>query len=560
MSEAFQRKKSSLPATSDISLLVYHRPYFKFIYNILTSMLKLTKKHHRLLVWLGIIILFGLIFYLYQRFSQSFAFVDEDDHLVFSYFYNRGYQLYRDLNAMHQPLIYLLSAFWQKIMPMDSLYLLVKRHRELTILLGLSFQSYILWRFGFKLLVFTILFEFTKFFLLGNLFLTESFTIYTTVILFLYIWQSLKGCLPSRLDLVVIGLCSFLTSFLTLPLLPFVGLANAFFFLQSPVKYIKYSLFPLAFATLILFTGFIPLTDYWRVTYINNFKYAIPAISPFSGTVEYLHLVFYPYFVLLSPRWTYLLIIQKSIIVICFISLITIVYQRKLLFKHILFLLVLLTTANTRIIQPGQAYYQGFHLLPWYGVVIVLAVVASYYGFVRSTRSKLAWSAIWTIGLIAILFHPTSITRSQIDKLTESYINYSQFITAGKMIKSLAGSGSRLMLFSDETLVFWTSGLPPATSQLIMSDWEDDVPELVAEKHAVMANNPPEFIYYNQWKSSQSKQKPWFDANITEKYLELVKQPQIQRLFISRLQAGKLTVEQKNYIKTSGYRLLVPVL
>jgi len=104
----------------------------------------------------GFFTIFLLSFFISVKFSQSFHFVDEDDHLVFAHFMNKGYKLYDDLSSNHQPLVYFFSSLGQKIIQPKTLFSLITGGRLLVFAYGFLWSLFLLFQFGPIILVFIL--------------------------------------------------------------------------------------------------------------------------------------------------------------------------------------------------------------------------------------------------------------------------------------------------------------------------------------------------------------------------------------------------------------------
>jgi hypothetical protein len=134
-----------------------------------------------------------LITFFYFQHLFSFRFVDEEDNLILGHFLLQGERLYSDLFSHHQPLAYILSAAIQLFTHPIEIYSLVQIHRLFMIAWSLLWVTVLLFRFRFKVIVPLLIYELSKFYLLGNLFLAESLNVYLVLYLTFFLFEKKTG-------------------------------------------------------------------------------------------------------------------------------------------------------------------------------------------------------------------------------------------------------------------------------------------------------------------------------------------------------------------------------
>lgn len=498
-------------------------------------------KFFALVVFLGI---FFVSLLLTEKFSQSFHFVDEEDHMVFGFFINQGKKLYRDLSSNHQPVVYLFSAGIQKISRPSNLFLLIKRNREGVFLYSFVWSLLLFSMFGPIFLLFSLFFELTKFFIFGNLILAESLVVYPLLFILGQIFRVLfYSYKPKKWESFVFGLANFLIVFNVLPLIPSLIILNLIYLIK--VKEFKRTLVGFFIPTLVLFI-FAPPFDWFRETVFYNLKYAIPAISNIKTGNDYLTLALFPVLSFFKGDSSILrsYIQLFSLILIMGTLFFTVSLRKKEKKKKIIFYLLLLTTIfllNNRVLIPGKMYYQGFHLLPWYGAVIFFGLLTIEF----IIKNNKGWQRfipllILIIGGAWLLLSPDMVYRTKIDKDREHNINYYPYYLTGKAIKSISTLNDKLAVFPHESLLHWQSGLNPTTRQILYYDWEYHVPRLRREMEENFNHNSPEFIYWNTKQVGPASYLPFMEPILENDYY----------------QAIRLGVAQPLYIKKSKIRLI----
>ncbi|MDZ7586220.1 MAG: hypothetical protein U0946_00575, partial [Patescibacteria group bacterium] len=311
--------------------------------------------------WLILGIVMLVSWQISQTRSLSMHFVDEEDHIAFADYINQGYKLHRDIQNNHQPLIYFGSAAIQKLTHPDNIFMLIRRHRQAVFIYGLLWSLLIVWRFKDLGIIFVVLFEFLKYGLFGNLWLMETLAVYPAVYVFgnlLQVW--FEKYKLKMAESIFLGLCAFLIIFTIVPLWPWLALVYLVFLIKTK-KMVLWQGLGLLIGVVILFSGNYSPVDWFRESIYNNWLYAIPALSPYKGPLDWLKMISFPF----------LAFFTKSSLQANFISLFFIGYLWAAFKNHKLLLIYpFLVLANNRVLSPGTAYYQGFHLLPWLGLMI----------------------------------------------------------------------------------------------------------------------------------------------------------------------------------------------
>ncbi|MBU1085756.1 MAG: hypothetical protein ABIJ43_04090 [Candidatus Beckwithbacteria bacterium] len=436
-----------------------------------------------LVIWLCLIIVLLGSFRLHNQRALSFHFVDEEDHIVTADFMNQGLSLYKDLSVNHQPLIYLGSQVLQKITKPNSIYLLIKSHRMAMFVYGSIWSIILVWKFGLIGLIFSLFFEGLKFYSFGNLWLMESMAVYPAVYLFGGLIEGfLNNKWPEKFESIFMGLCSFLVMFNLVPLWPWLTVIWLVYLFKNR-KMFLWQLLGLFIPTVILFILISPI-DWFRETIFYNVKYAMPKLSVINTFQDWLKIIFFPFLALITKE-SY----QAKIIICLFVGLVISSLVKK---KYWLLMLVygLLILGNLRAPSPEEVFYGGFHLLPWIGMLLI--------GFLLIfKRVKNKWIILgFSCWGVVLFFNQNMPYFWKTDLISECYINYSRFDDLSFVIKTLTMPGDRMAVLTSESLIYWNTGVKPATRQVVYYSWEHDVPKLKSEYNEVFkGNNPPDFIY-----------------------------------------------------------------
>lgn len=450
-------------------------------------------------------------------------FVDEDDHIAGGGLINQGYRLYQQISTNHQPLVYLASAAIQKITHPDNIFMLIRRQRQAMFFYGAFWSLVFVWQFSWTGLIFVLFFEFLKYGLLGNLLLAETLASYPAVYLLTTLFSKKS---PGFYQLLFWGLGSFLVWFNLAPLWPFLTIIWLVWLRRLKIK-ILHPLFSFSLLTLLLFL-FSPPAAWFNETVLNNWQYAVPALNQVKTLTDQLKIIFFP-FLAFSGHGS----LQAQ-----FISLFFTVYLLAASFfnRRLLWFYPLLVLVNNRVLSPEAAYYAGFHLLPWLGMLIWI--------FAQSLKflPKYLSAAAAFVGL-ALLLNNSMIYFSRTSPDYEYYVNYSTIDDYNFAVKNLANPGDRLAATNNQPLLYWHTNTRLASRQLVYYSWQSQVAELKADFTRIFdGNNPPEIICGGEEQSL-----------LDDKYVNIARNGQPTELYLRRDKFDSITDSQWTALKTRGF-------
>lgn len=467
----------------------------------------------KILTWLGLVIVLIASFRLANQRSLSFHFVDEEDHIATADFMNQGLKLYKDLSVNHQPLVYLGSSALQKITKPNSIYLLIKTHRISMFVYGAIWSILLVWKFGLVGLIFSLFFEGLKLYGFGNLWLMESMAVYPAIYLF---GGLIKGFLtkkwPEKIESFWLGWYSFLVIFNLVPLWPWLAIVWLVYLVKNK-KVFLWQLLGMLIPTVLLFILISPI-DWFRETIFYNVKYAMPRLSVVNTLQDWLKIIFFP-FLALVVKGSY----QAKVIVYLFFSVVVSCLVNK---KYWLLMLIygLLMLANLRVPSPEEVYFAGFHLLPWMGILLIGSLL-----MIKQIKNKvvLVILVVWGLGLFLNKNMPYFWKT---EPMEEYQINFSRFDGLNNQVKSLVNPGDKMAVLTSESLIYWQTGVKPATRQVVYYAWEHEVPRLKEEYESVFyGDSLPRFIYgANETKLVKDKYNQfWQNERPTELYIVIEK-------------------------------------
>ena len=505
----------------------------------------LKKNKFKVFGWIVFILVMGLSFQINQARSLSMHFRDEEDHIAFAYYVNKGYQLHKDLQNNHQPLVYFGSAAIQKLTNPPNIFMLIRRHRQAMYVYGLVWSLILMIRFKTLGLMFIFFFEFLKYFLFGNINLMETWAVYPTVYLlgdFLQAWFEKRKA--NKWEWIFLGVCNFLIIINMVPLWPWLAVVWLGYFIKLRKSLVWQGL-GLSVCVLILFNLLFPYSaaDWFRETIVNNFLYAIPQLSPFHTIWDWLKMIFFPFLAFFTKKS-----LQARFIAMFFtgwlISLGYLIKKKDKQAKWLGFLYVILLLANNRVLSPGSVYYHGFHLLPWLGLMVWIGIFSLKLlidSYPESRRYILGVFGLWAGVLMINKNMPYFLLKTDVNY--EYYVNYSTLDDFNFAIKTLVNPGDRLAVPENEPILYWNTGAELPGRQLIYGGWEPLVKELNDDYERIFyGDDPPEIIYGDD--------EPQL---LQEKYENILRHEKSTKLFVRKDKFETVTEDQWKALESRGF-------
>lgn len=468
--------------------------------------------------------------FFYSQKALSFRFIDEEDNFVIGKYLLKGEKIYGDLITNHQPLTYILSAGVQQATHPNSVYLLVLRHRQAVIIWSMLWSLLLIFYFGKRLLIFIVIFELSKIYLLGNLFLAESLVIYPFLFLTgLVLFKEKIG----RMELFFWGICLSTTALFLSPVWPVIAASLILMLFKQKDYFLKS-------VGLILLGAAVPVwlifkfSDFAGYFYYNlwaNLTYTVPAYQHDSWFLTMAKSFLTPILAFLpAPQTPPLWMIRIFVIVL----IANLVFSQKI--KKAVLLLGFLGLANLRFIPPGTQGYSGFHFLPWYALLIFISCLS----LPKNIKNNLGFfnlAAVLIAVYLAFDFAKTPLftkTNMQLD----FYINYSTYISIGDAIKAMKKPNDTLFVSPNSWLIYWQADINHLPKLYGYYTWMAGLPKLHQEILTAFAQNPPTFFYCDDCKGLD------LGKSLT-KYQEIKKLGGSTRLYVLPERVNSLTKEQK---------------
>ncbi len=520
----------------------------------------MTKTLQRFIFKKEIIIAFGVAsliitsFIYFQR-TTSFHFTDEFNSFTRAYFMLKGKALYSQIFSHHQPMMVYLSVLVQKIMQPTTLYELIVYHRLFVIFFSFLMGIFLLLRFRTVALIFILLFETTKYYLFGNLFLAEAFVVYPLFYFLGLSWEKISGKQIIGFDYLIAGVALWMILLTRLPYAPAGLLLFAYLFLDKKNYKEKILSIGIAISLSLLTIPIESFREYFFAIFTLNTDHYIGNEMSKRGSegIGILKIFFYPLLTLFYGDWT---ILRTAVVTLSSFFIAFSVYSMAKLheYKKPLFASIILGTLAIRYTVPGKEFYEAFYMLPWYAVLIsILAFFLS--DFYRKGQLPILKISlpILTIIWIGILFHPHSYLLERPNKTELFHQNYGQYYIAGEVIKTLAQPDSTLFVDYWDTLVYWQSGLDSAYHYSMFWPVMENIPRYAQKRTEMFEKYPPDFYY--TYCSNKQEKSPYLNPGQTSLYQQLRNsEGRLTCIYIKKNIYSQISEEQWESIKGLGYQ------
>lgn len=434
----------------------------------------------------------------YQNQALSFHFVDEEDNIVLGSYLLKGEKLYSDLFSHHQPLAYTFSAGIQKATDANTLFLLIKRHREAVIIWSVFWSVFLVLRFGLPLFITVLIYEPLKIFLLGNLFLSESLVVYPLVYLISWVLTVHKHLY--KLEIPLIGFCLSLCFFLLSPLWPLLLFLSSLIIIKLRRSKIGnfwwLGILIGAILPIGLTLNFVSLPDYFYNAFYINFNYYIPITSKDSWIITALNAFSSPLLAFTNfQNNNATLQVIRILSVALLLNCLFLIKQNN--WRLLMMIVLFLGLANIRFVSPGAEGYSGFHIIPWFMTVIVLTSISTLLIWKQTPRSlfKIPVLVLLMVLITVVFRESTQTLLAPRDKNLDFYINYSRQADFGQAIKIMKDENETLFIAPDEWLIYWQADISHFTKMVNYYAWMSQVPPIKEPLHTNFRNNPPTYFY-----------------------------------------------------------------
>ncbi|HRN69551.1 MAG TPA: hypothetical protein PLS49_00040 [Candidatus Woesebacteria bacterium] len=446
-----------------------------------------------------------------------------------------------------------LSYVIQKVTAPPDLYQLVMSHRMFIGLFSVFMTIILTMRFKWIGIWFVLIFELTKYYLFGNLFLAESLVAYLLVYMVGIAWLKLnKSEDLSRLDIIGVAICTWMIAFLREPFIPVAGLLSIYIFFDK--QYIKTKIITIVgmIISALWMINTVIFEDYFFNMFVLNFGGYIQEELGSKGVVGVggLKIIFYPLYIFIGGLSTDFRLILLFLSCIFTISIGFILVKRKYVLTLAIF--SVLALANIRFRDPGSEFYAGFHMLPWYAVYVLITLFLV--GYLRKT-TKLKWYmylvGIMICGVILVAIKsPYSTIKRDVDRYEEFSTNYGRFYVNGEVINILSDSDDKVFVDDWDTLVYWQANLDSSYTYAMYFPVMNSVEKFSKERENMFMNTPPEFYYTD---CGQNKERSPLPVQIRDQYHRLFFDNEPTCLYVLKTKAETISEKQWERVREFGF-------
>ncbi|GIW63343.1 MAG: hypothetical protein KatS3mg091_145 [Patescibacteria group bacterium] len=482
------------------------------------------------------LVLFFIV-YLHYNLRLSFRFGDEIAHFYAGHLMLKGKKLYTDIQLNHQPIPYLISAVVDMVFPSNTLLRFITLQRLAVLAYSLGFSLILLYMFGRRVLVFILIFEFTKFFLQGYKNLQETFAVYGLIYLVFDLVKLYLENQDSNLRKVLFSFAVFIVLFSLLPAWPALAVLVSLRLIRTKPN--KYLLF-LPFALLLVCMSFvINYFDWFRETVLYNVKYFIPN----SGeSVNLIKLFFLPFSAFLPP-YNYL----KLILGLTVLSLVISFYYLK---KHRILLVCLIFCFYLLNPRVDEFDFFNFHLLPYFGFILALDFILSAY------RSWIFYLKYFLIILImSFAFYNNSDLFAKKNYDAEFHINYyisQKYINAVNLVKD---DSDKVLVIPNDPLIYYGITTLPAVRVIEYYPWVYYIPEVRAELWQLLKNLPPEIIILTSTHNVDlNNEVGSYLIGLLKDYKRLNTTNEDYEIYLSKDKAETIPYDKVNQLQNFGFQ------
>ncbi len=429
-----------------------------------------------------LILIYFILYGIYMPRISAFGCFDDCFNIAAGYFINEGKTLYSDIFFNHQMLMPHISALIQQLNPIN-VYELILRHRQFVLLFGFFFNLILIWRFGLPMVLFTITYEFSKFYLFGDRFLAEGLIAYPLVYLSSVVFYKFLKRKVLPIDYFLASIFTWFVIFIREPFIPLAVflLVLVFYGKFQKLKAVSIAVFFILSAVTLLLT---PLKDYFQnVVTINSIVF-----KGELGIPGLLRSFFYPLYVVLSNEKNPFMFILLPISLTFILHMLNLIKSKK----YTLFAVIFLTLglANIRSTQEGKVFYEAFHLLPWYGLIVSLTFLLIF----NFAKKYFAVSLLILTGLF-LLYIPRSYLIEKANPHEEFIINYGQILEVGNVVNVLKDNEDTYFADGFDELTHWQVDLPSPYKYSWYTSFMPRFENYATARLEMFENYPPVFYY-----------------------------------------------------------------
>lgn len=507
----------------------------------------------KIISFLILVILYAVLYKIYIPRVNAFGCFDDCFNFMGGYFLLKGKYIFYDFFYNHQPITAYISFIIQYISTPENIYELVLRHRQFILLIGLVSNTVLIFRFGAKIILFTIFFEFSKFYLFGDRFLAENIIIYPIVYMIGLVFLKLNKQKLLGADFLFSAV---FTWFIVFSREPYIPLA---LFLFAVILYSK-NLLAIKKGPIILFTLLSIITifsfnvdEYFYNLIIINFQVVIPneIKGQLYGGLE--TIFFYPVFAFFDGPQNLYKSFLVGIDLLFLLYFLKLIINRKFLIAFIIF--IVLGLANLKPNIPGKLYYESFHMIVWFGSFTFITIFLIFEE-IKNKKINYLSALFLSIIFIAFISSPYYFAKEKISTHGEFLTQYGYLMQDAEVIKILSKPSDTLFLDGDSELIYWSSQRMSSYKYT----WYTSVMPLMKKytdaRQEMLKNNPPDF-YREQGicpkKNSQTDLS--LPKLIKDNYINLLIEKKQSCLYVKKEKISEISEKQWEDAKKWLYEL-----
>ncbi len=511
-----------------VSILLHRKPFVKqlLILGIISG---------------SLFIFYALLYRPYMSRANSFGCFDDCMNFGGAYFMQQGRQLYSEVFFNHQPIMAYLSYGVLEVFKPASIFELLLNHKQFLFLFGFLSSIFIIRRFLWAGALFVLFYETTKFYLFGDRFIAESFIIYPLVYLTGLVWYRFQNKKIFPVEYIA---AAFLTWFVVFSREPYVPLAGIEFLLllgipKTRLKQISYAFFALLSIATFLIQ---PINEYLYSIFYVSLKG--PGSDEITGAnilgLGILKILFYPLFVFFGGVWNEFRVVLVGTSTV-FMILLGIEIKKKQ-YKLVFLVLVILSLANIRVVEPGVIFYGAFHMIQWFGLFLLFTGLLLYQ-MKHSKRTVFFLSGILIVTFFAYFFHPQTFLRKQANPEQDFLTSYGQTLEISEVVKLLSTPGQTFYIdYSDDlNLSYWQAGRLAPYKYSWYVYVAPGFERYETARRDMFKNSPPDFLYGILFLVSK------------EIYTPLYKNGKNSHLYIKKSLVNRISEEQWEKAGEFGY-------
>ncbi len=511
------------------------------------SLVKAIRKHP--LSAASIIILpalFLLILSFYLNRLGAFGCFDDCFNFVRGFFVLQDKKLYSEVFSNHMPFIAYISAIIQKLTSPGDIYQLLLFHK--LFLLTVSFFSWIIliFRFRWAGLFFVLFYEPFKLYLFGDRFLAEGIIIYPIVYLAGLVFTKFKNKTIHKWEYIFSAVLAWFVLFMREPYIPLTLFLFGLILWNKKELKIKVQSFLLFLFLIFAFLLTQPINDFILNTFTLNKSRAVSELSQ-QGLLDtgFFKIFFYPILVFFTGEQNIMRFILVSLNLVFVVAFVRLIMRGEKLPAFIIFLV--LGLANIRYVEPGTMFYTSYHMLIWFGLLVMFTGLMFVYS--KDKVLKKILTIFLGASFVVAFISPQNVLWERVNTVREVNDGYANDTIHGLVIKNLARDGSTLFVDGGDDLIYFVAEVDSSYRYSWYTSLMPYYKPFADEREKMFTSNPPDFYFGN------CRNGYYLPDNVKGKYVNLKNNGRKSCLYIKNELIKKIPESSWDKAKSLGYGL-----